>query len=596
MNIDRRTFFKGALLGGTAAAAGLAGCAPKAEMADTGGSDARDKEREAFEAAAPIEPASVPESWDEEAEVIVVGSGAAGINAAIRLGQAGYQVLVLERNMELNGNSKHSSVFSNMGGHKAAEKRKFAYPEYPYDVDRILEYVMSCQQQTGDPDLMRAMLVEGPKCIDWMNEKAGAKWVPMNPSPAGAGMLEWEGMSTPTNGINVNLIPLQLLTEQAQKDGAEVRANSNVDTLVFDGEAVVGVKVTDEEGEKFIHATNCVILCAGGMEVNRAMMAKYSATTLQGIANIATPPNGTGECIRMGQGVGADLAGYDSTGAFDGGVWWRDYDEFDTEMDCHINKDGNQVVRQPWLRINRDGNRVPYIGTSARVYPYVNDASPSSEGLCETAAIEMSQPGGKTYCIFDSKYEQLMLDNYFGQVICRKGKILADDDPFYDRVPEYLRDWHTGFNDMVEAGVIRKCDTIEELEAALGLRDGVLVDNVEKWNAACAAGEDYAATYKYPKEWLLALDEPPNYGAIVGGHVFGSKCGLKVNPDMQVISTEGAPIPGLYAAWHTAGGSAGEGNPAGKPLTGVFADLGLAFVGGYMAAGGVMKKDGRADA
>ena len=591
MNIDRRTFFKGALLGGTAAAAGLAGCAPKAEMADTGGSDARDKEREAFEAAAaPIEPASVPESWDEEAEVIVVGSGAAGINAAIRLGQAGYQVLVLERNMELNGNSKHSSVFSNMGGHKAAEERKFAYPEYPYDVDRILEYVMSCQQQTGDPDLMRAMLVEGPKCIDWMNEKAGAKWVPMNPSPAGAGMLEWEGMSTPTNGINVNLIPLQLLTEQAQKDGAEVRANSNVDTLVFDGEAVVGVKVTDEEGEKFIHATNCVILCAGGMEVNRAMMAKYSATTLQGIANIATPPNGTGECIRMGQGVGADLAGYDSTGAFDGGVWWRDYDEFDTEMDCHINKDGNQVVRQPWLRIN------PYIGTSARVYPYVNDASPSSEGLCETAAIEMSQPGGKTYCIFDSKYEQLMLDNYFGQVICRKGKILADDDPFYDRVPEYLRDWHTGFNDMVEAGVIRKCDTIEELEAALGLREGVLVDNVEKWNAACAAGEDYAATYKYPKEWLLALDEPPYYGAIVGGHVFGSKCGLKVNPDMQVISTEGAPIPGLYAAWHTAGGSAGEGNPAGKPLTGVFADLGLAFVGGYMAAGGVMKKDGRADA
>ena len=403
-------------------------------------------------------------------------------------------------------------------------------------------------------------------------------------------------MSTPTNGINVNLIPLQLLTEQAQKDGAEVRANSNVDTLVFDGGAVVGVKVTDEEGEKFIHATNCVILCAGGMEVNRAMMAKYSATTLQGIANIATPPNGTGECIRMGQGVGADLAGYDSTGAFDGGVWWRDYDEFDTEMDCHINKDGNQVVRQPWLRINRDGNRVPYIGTSARVYPYVNDASPSSEGLCETAAIEMSQPGGKTYCIFDSKYEQLMLDNYFGQVICRKGKILADDDPFYDRVPEYLRDWHTGFNDMVEAGVIRKCDTIEELEAALGLREGVLVDNVEKWNAACAAGEDYAATYKYPKEWLLALDEPPYYGAIVGGHVFGSKCGLKVNPDMQVISTEGAPIPGLYAAWHTAGGSAGEGNPAGKPLTGVFADLGLAFVGGYMAAGGVMKKDGRTDA
>ena len=99
----------------------------------------------------------------------------------------------------------------------------------------------------------------------------------------------------------------------------------------------------------------------------------------------------------MGQGVGADLSGYDSTGAFDGGVWWREYDEYDTKMDCHINKDGNQALRQPWLRINRDGQRVPYISTSGRSYPYVNDAAPSSEGLCETAAIEMSQPGGITF-------------------------------------------------------------------------------------------------------------------------------------------------------------------------------------------------------
>ena len=595
MELNRRSFLKGsALLGSAGLLTGLASIAPATQPQAFATEE--DEAKAAFEAAAaPIEPEPVPDQWDEEAEVIVVGSGGAGVNAAIRLAQAGYQVLMLERNPELNGNTKHSSVFSNLGGHKIAEELQFAYPEYPYDVDRILEYVMSCQQQTGDPELIRAMLVEGPKCIDWMNEKAGAKWVPMNPSPAGAGMLEWEGMSTETNGVNVNLIPMEILTQNAVDAGTEIRANCPVTALVFDGEAVVGVKVSDNGEDKFIHANNCVVLCAGGMEVNRAMMKKYSATALEGIANIATPPNGTGECIRMGLGVGADISGYDSTGAFDGGVWWSDYGEYDIMMACHINKDGNQVVRQPWLRINREGNRVPYIGTSARVYPYVNDASPSSEGLCETAAIEMSQPGGKTYCIFDSKFEDLMLENYFGQVICRKGKIVAEDDPYIDRVPEHLRDWHTGFNTMVEAGVIKKCDTIEELEAALGLREGILVENVEKWNAACEAGEDYAPTYKYPVEWLLPLNEPPYYGAAIGGHVFGSKCGLRVNPDMQVINTEGAVIPGLYAAWHTAGGSAGDGNPAGKPLTGIYADLGLAFVGGYMAAGGVMKKDGVSD-
>ena len=127
---------------------------------------------------------------------------------------------------------------------------------------------------------------------------------------------------------------------------------------------------------------------------------------------------------------------------------------------------------------------------------------------------------------------------------------------------------------MVDEGAIERCDTIEELEQQLGLEAGMLTSNVEKWNAACDAGEDYATCYKYPKEWLIRIDEPPFYGAKLGGHVFGSKTGLRVT-HMQVVDVKGKPIEGLYAGWHTAGGSAGDGNPAGKPLTGMYADLGL---------------------
>ena len=591
-SLNRRDFLAASAT--TAGAAAALAAVPGLACADAA-SSADDEARTAFEAAAAaIPPVDVPASWDEERQIVVVGSGAAGVNASIRLVQAGYDVLMVERSISTGGNSQCSSMFSNFGGHRLAEEAQWAYPSYPYDVDNIVEFMLSCQQMTGDPELMRAMAVEGPKCIDWMIDHADAKWVASNPSPAGAGLLQWDGMKTETNGINVNYIPLQLLVQKAVDDGAEVRTSCEVEALVFDESAgaVVGVKVKQDDGEKLIHATRGVVLCAGGMEVNRAMMAKYSATCLKGIANIATPPNGTGECIRMGMGVGADLAGFDSTGAFDGGVWWRDYDEFDTQMECHINKDGNQVVRQPWLRINKLGERVPYISTSGRSFPYTTNESPSSAGLCDTASIEMAQPDGKTYCIFDSKYEQLMLDNYFGQVICRKATIVADDDPYIDRVPLDLRDWRTGFQQMVDAGVIKCCDTIEELESAVGLEAGVLTGAVEKWNAACEAGEDYVASYKYPAEWLLALGEPPFYAAAVGGHVFGSKCGLHVTPSMQVVNTAGKVIPGLYAAWHTAGGSAGEGNAAGQPLTGMYADLGLAFVGGYMAAGGILAEDG----
>lgn len=164
MSLDRRSFLKGAaIIGGTGALAGLAGCAPSGGK-NTSENSSVSKEQAAFEAATqPIAPVEAPASWDEETEIVIVGSGGGGMNASIRLAQAGYQVLMLERGEETGGNSKHSSVFSNFGGHKQAEASKWAYPTYPYDVDNIVEFVMDCQQMTGDPELLRAMAIEGPK-------------------------------------------------------------------------------------------------------------------------------------------------------------------------------------------------------------------------------------------------------------------------------------------------------------------------------------------------------------------------------------------------------------------------------------------------
>ena len=67
--------------------------------------------------------------------------------------------------------------------------------------------------------------------------------------------------------------------------------------------------------------------------------------------------------------LGADISGKGSTHCYDGGVWWKDYEEFETRMTAHINKDGNQGVRQPWLRINCNGERVPYLGATYTAYP-----------------------------------------------------------------------------------------------------------------------------------------------------------------------------------------------------------------------------------
>lgn len=228
------------------------------------------------------------------------------------------------------------------------------------------------------------------------------------------------------------------------------------------------------------------------------------------------------------------------------------------------------------------------LGATYTAYPYAPAGDVMVHGLTDQAAVEAAQPEGRTYVCFDSKYEDLVTENYFGQAVCRVGKIIPDDDPWIDRVPDFQRDWRTGFGQMVDQGAVKKCDTIEELEEALGLSEGVLVNAVAEWNKACEAGTDSLESYPYDPSWLIPISDPPYYGSKIGANLFTTKCGLRITPRMEVVNTEGNVIPGLYAGWHTAGGSNGEGVICGHPFGGPFGDIGQSFLGGYMAAGAIV--------
>lgn len=90
-------------------------------------------------------------------------------------------------------------------------------------------------------------------------------------------------------------------------------------------------------------------------------------------------------------------------------------------------------------------------------------------------------------------------------------------------------------------------------------------------------------------EWLHPVNEAPYCGAVIGGNIFSTTTGLKINTKMQVVSTEGKVIPGLYAGWHTAGGAGTYGMPISMA-----ADTGgvsRSYLGGYLAVNTIVEEE-----
>jgi fumarate reductase flavoprotein subunit len=160
--------------------------------------------------------------------------------------------------------------------------------------------------------------------------------------------------------------------------------------------------------------------------------------------------------------------------------------------------------------------------------------------------------------------------------------------PNIERVPERFapHDWREGVRRAIEKGVIKTADTVECLEGALGLEPGVLVGAVKEWNEVCARGSDTLPNYPMPARWLFPIRKAPFYGARLGGILFSTHAGLLVTPELKVVDTRGRTILGLYAAFHTAGGSSGE-LCNGRGLLGGAA---LSLVGGYIAAEDAIKE------
>jgi succinate dehydrogenase/fumarate reductase flavoprotein subunit len=562
---------------------------------------------ETGENAQPIPPLDPPAAWDREVDVVVVGTGYGGLTATLYAAQQNASVIAIEKDDVTGGSSRHAcGTMIICGGSKAQNEIGYGWPVFPYDVDASAAKILQYYNYSVDSALLRAALTEGPLWFDWILEQGGINWL------CGGGMF------IDAANLNINKDPnspyagtaqflgngqtCDALENDARVAGAEFMLNTRCDALVADAGRVIGVKVTDKstDTEIFVKADKGVILTAGGFGVNLDMLAKYIPSAYMYAVSGGPMPSHTGEAIRMGVGMGADISGFDSFSCWEGGLddYWGDGDG---QFFHYFWYGPSQVAQNPWLLIDKAGNRVPFylddITSSTNLLQPGFDPTVYTMGDLSTAASWMSTVGHRAYCIFDADYEAHLevfkRSTYKGGDFSRTpltvGYNIAEG---IDPTPFASLDWQSEFYKAIESGSVKKADTLEDLAAQLKIEPDRLAIAVERWNDICEQGKDTDLPIPYLPEWLIPIKNSPYYGIAEGGHISKTLAGLRVNTKMQVIDRDANVIPGLYAGWTTAGGLAGESSYGGQLGNCTpFGSVGASGVGGFMAIRGLLASE-----
>ncbi len=513
------------------------------------------------EDAEPIPPVDPPGKWDQEADMVVVGSGGGGLAGALKARLEGCSVILLEKLEFTGGTSQYAGAFY------AYNSRVQKKEGIEWDVNEVAMGSLFETGYTGNIHLFRNMIQKSGEVVDWIEDQ-GFKWeneragYPAVTSKGGHERLCYIALTDLMN----------FLTEKCKDKGVKLHTNTQIDALVRDNGRIVGVKATVKpEGTTiFVKAKKAVLMAAGGMQHNRSLLKQYAPSVYKGVGSVSMSlPSNTGECFRMGLGVGADVAGFDSCTCFEGGIdlmekggpWFR-----------YLYSGDVQLSRAPWLHLNKACERFMMMDNNLGQYML----RPPAMG---------AQPGGRAYVIFDNKYEEniwKIQDDVPLGLSCKRP--LTQDVPGNEIITrkELLapKDWRLAVKESIDLGAIRVANTLEDLAEKLGLDKVLFKEAIEKWNKHCDAGED--PEFGTPARFLIPIKHAPFYGIKAGGSMGPVGCGLRTNRHMQVLDMDQKPIPGLYAAFFTAGGSIGQSRmPMGFGLLG---GCSMSTTSGYTAA------------
>ena len=488
---------------------------------------------------------------NERYDVVVAGAGNAALCAAMAAADEGASVLVLERAPEYlrGGNSfftgglfrfAYDGIEDILGIIPGiGEEERESIDVGKYTQSQFYDDLMRVTEGLSDPELAQVLVSQSYPAMKWMEEQ-GVRWILAYGRQAfrHEGMLRfWGGLIVEAVGAGKGLTDKEF--EILERKDVPVLYGTKAHSLITNNRGhITGLTVRDAEGFREVD-TNTVVLACGGFESNTEMRTRYLGPGWE-LAKVRGTQFNTGDGIQMALDIGAQSHGH-----------WSGCHAVAWDMNAPAFGDRNiadlfQKHSYPFgLIVNVEGNRFVDEGADLRNYTY---AKYGKEIL--------AQPQRVAFQLFDQKTKHLLRDEYF--------------------IPQ--------------ASVV-EANTIEELADGLGIDVATMTQTIAEYNAAVQPGEynptaldgKHTEGIEPPKSnWALELDEPPYMGYAVTCGLTFTFGGLKINARAQVIDTEDAPIPGLYAAGELTGGLFYNNYPGGS---GLMAGAVFGRIAGAQAAG-----------
>lgn len=557
--LSRRNFLAGAgIAAASAAAFGLAGCAPKKASTKGEGSAAQDASTNGgtvgFDGTGKMpwlgEAPSISESDVEETatcDVLVIGLGAAGVPAARAAAEAGAKVMAFEASPKLN------SVASDMAILGGKTQEKWGRGDGFLDKKMVVNMHMEEGSHHSNYGIIRRYVDESGAALDWFIEPSTDLYIAsesyeeipegkqdnylfpyMYPIPETYDYTKEDMPCYPTSVGFKSLATVMGQNLQVAVDkGADIRYNTKgVALITNESGAVVGAYGQATDSKKYIKVTaQSVILATGDYLANEEMMKFYAPQCVEnGIKILSLDMDSNGKYTNVGDGHKM-------------GVWaGAAIEQWHAPMIHHMGggagPDGRGVIgNNGYLWLNLQGKR------------FMNEDLPGQQLENQ---VEL-QPERKAYQFFDANWpEQLKYFPAAHGVAC-----FYRDEPLPDYTAAGLRinvRTPEDIDTAVADGRCLKADTLDELLSMIpGMDVATAKASIEHYNELCKAGED-TDFFKSSKR-LFALEKGPFYAAECGCALsLGNLGGLESDADCHVYNTNREQIPGLYVCGAPQGG------------------------------------------